>query len=512
MELEIATVKAILTEHDLLKEIKTNGTTLNTGVTYDSRVVKPNDMFFCKGNFKPEYLSVAKEKGATAYVSETEYPEGAGMTAVIVTNVTRAMAVLSATYYDFPQNDLYIIGITGTKGKTSSAYFTHAILNQKYPGQVALFSTIDRIVGPKAEDTFKSDLTTPESMNLFHDMRRAVDNGMKYLVMEVSSQAYLRDRVYGLKFDCGIFLNITPDHIGRNEHKDFEDYLHCKLQLMVNSKRCIIDADTDRFEDVFGAAKATTEPDQIYLFSADTEAGGVDFNIQDNEDDLAVNRFTIVDTDNSCGLNITGDYDLNVAGDYNQSNATAAIIAAGLVGANHEDAINPLSEIVIPGRMEHLEIENHGTVFVDYAHNYASLHALLKFLKHQYQNGRVIVVVGSPGDKGISRRAGFGKALSEQADIAYLTTDDPGFENPEEIIKQIELSIEPNTVEIKEVLDRRDAIQQAIELSGSQDVVVLAGKGEDPYQKIEGVDEPWPTDMGVAKEVKRGLIYGKTNK
>lgn len=260
MDLEIATVKAILTEHDLLKEIKSTKTVANTGISYDSRTVKPGYMFFCKGNFKPEYLSVARQNGATTYVSENEYPEGTGMTAIIVTNVTRAMAVLSATYYNFPQNDLFIIGITGTKGKTSSAYFAHSILNQKYPNQVALFSTIDRIVGPKPEDQFKSDLTTPESMNLFHDMRAAVDNGMKYLVMEVSSQAYLRDRVYGLKFDCGIFLNITPDHIGRNEHKDFEDYLHCKLQLMVNSKRCIIDADTDRFDDVFGAAKATTDP------------------------------------------------------------------------------------------------------------------------------------------------------------------------------------------------------------------------------------------------------------
>lgn len=506
MDLEIATVKAILTEHDLLKEIKSTKTVTNTGISYDSRTVKPGYMFFCKGNFKPEYLSVARQNGATTYVSENEYPEGTGMTAIIVTNVTRAMAVLSATYYNFPQNDLFIIGITGTKGKTSSAYFAHSILNQKYPNQVALFSTIDRIVGPKPEDQFKSDLTTPESMNLFHDMRVAVDNGMKYLVMEVSSQAYLRDRVYGLKFDCGIFLNITPDHIGRNEHKDFEDYLHCKLQLMVNSKRCVIDADTDRFDDVFGAAKATTDPEQIYLFSADVENGGVDFLIQDEEDDLTSNRFTLVESSSKAeAFHVAGDYDLNVAGDYNQSNATAAIIAAALADVTYQDAVLPLKSIVIPGRMEHLDVPGHGVVFVDYAHNYASLHALLKFLKHQYHDGKVIVVVGSPGDKGISRRAGFGQALSEQADIAYLTTDDPAFEDPEQIIQQIMDNIKPGTVEVRQVLDRHDAIEQAIMNSSEKDVVVLAGKGEDPYQKVGGVDTPWPTDMGVAEEVKRGL-------
>jgi UDP-N-acetylmuramoyl-L-alanyl-D-glutamate--2,6-diaminopimelate ligase len=506
MELEIATVKAILTEHGLLKEIKSTKITSITGISYDSRTVKSGYMFFCKGNFKPEYLSVAKQNGATTYVAEQAYPEGTGMTAIIVTNVTRAMAVLSATYFDFPQNQLFIVGITGTKGKTSSAYFAHAILNQKYPDQVALFSTIDRIIGPKPEHQFKSDLTTPESMDLFHDMRAAVDNGMKYLVMEVSSQAYLRDRVYGLKFDCGIFLNITPDHIGRNEHKDFEDYLHCKLQLMVNSKRCIIDADTDRFDDVLSAAKATTDPDQIYLFSTDQQNQIADYWIQDQVDNLSTNKFAIkANAASKRQLEISGSYDLNVAGDYNQSNATAAIMAAAMAGAQHDDAQIPLALIVIPGRMEHLEIPGHGVVFVDYAHNYASLSALLKFLKHQHQMGKVLVVVGSPGDKGISRRAGFGQALSEEADIAYLTTDDPAFEDPNEIIKAIMENIQPNTVEVRPVLDRYDAIQQAIMASGPDDVVVLAGKGEDPYQKVKGIDTPWPTDMGVAEEIKRGL-------
>lgn len=506
MKLELGTVRTVLAEHHLLKKIESSTTTVNSGITYDSRKVRPGDMFFCKGNFEPAYLKAAREDGATTYVAEREYPEGTGMTAIIVTNVTRAMAVLSATYYEFPQNDLFIIGITGTKGKTSSAYFAHAILNQQYPQQVALFSTIDRIVGPRPEDQFKSDLTTPESMDLFHDMRQAVDNGMKYLVMEVSSQAYLRDRVYGLKYDCGIFLNITPDHIGRNEHKDFEDYLHCKLQLMVNSKRCIIDADTNRFEDVYGAAKATTDPKQIYLFSADPANGGVDYTIKNAEDDLINNRFTIAATSSTKpALAITGEYDLNVAGDYNQSNATAAIIAAALAGANRDAALKPLSEIVIPGRMEYLAIPGHGVVFVDYAHNYASLRALLKFVKHQYHDGKAIVVVGSPGDKGISRRAGFGKALSEQADVAYLTTDDPGFEDPQDIIAQIMAHIEPGTVEVHQVLDRREAIRQAIVESGPHDIVVLAGKGEDPYQKVRGVDTPWPTDMGVAQEVKRGI-------
>lgn len=510
MTLEIATVKAILKEHNLLVSVDEAQATSFSGIQYDSRKVTDGDMFFCKGNFKPAYLISAKNSGATAYVAEQKYDEGTGMTAVIVSNVTRALAVLSAAYYDFPQDKLFIIAITGTKGKTSTAYFAHSILKNHTEGKTALFSTIDRIVGPEPEDEFKSDLTTPESLDLFHDMRTAVDKGMKTLVMEVSSQAYLRDRVYGLKFDVGVFLNITPDHIGRNEHRDFEDYLHCKLQLMVNSKYCVINAETDRFEDVYMTAKATSQPERIFTYaregatlSSDVRTDFTFKNDQDRLDDMEIS--VQANSYRAKALDIAGDFKVNVPGDYNQSNATAALITAGLAGAKASDAIEPLSKIVIPGRMEHLDVPNHGMVFVDYAHNYASMKALLRFLHGQYPDGKVIVVVGSPGDKGISRRAGFGKALSAHADLAYLTTDDPGFEDPNAINDEIEQSITPNTVQVKRILDRREAIATAIKDSKEGDVVVLAAKGDDHYQKVRGVDTPWPSDMVVANEVKRGL-------
>lgn len=509
MKLEIAKAKAILDKYQLLRKFIDSGVKQVDGITYDSRTSEKDDMFFCKGNFKPEYLAKAQTNGATVYVAETELQEGAGMTALIVTNVAKAMAVLSATYYGCPQDELFIIGITGTKGKTSSAYFTHSILENKYPHQVALFSTIDRIVGPKSEDQFKSDLTTPESMDLFHDMRVSVDNGMKYLVMEVSSQSYLRNRVFGLHFDVGVFLNITPDHIGRNEHKDFEDYLHCKMQLMVNSKQVIINAATDRFADILATAKNGHEDSDIYLFEQNNtvkESQKSDFVINNLVDQIDTDKMQVIaNTNKAEGLNIAGEYQVNVPGDYNQENAMAALIASALAGASRQDAIKPLSLVVIPGRMEHLKIPHHGMVFVDYAHNFASLNALLRFLKTQYPNGMVRVVVGSPGDKGLSRRAGFGQALSAQADVAYLTTDDPGFENPDDILNEIEENITPGSVEVHRVLDRKRAIEQAIEGSNDGDVVVLAGKGEDPYQKVRGVDTPWPTDMKVAEDFKRGL-------
>ena len=165
------------------------------------------------------------------------------MNALIVVNVQKAMAILSAAFYNYPQDDLFIIAYTGTKGKTTSSYFTKGILDGADDDRTALFSTIDRVVGPKPQQRFKSNLTTPESLDLFHDMREAVDNGMTHLVMEVSSQAYLRNRVFGLTYDVGFFLNITPDHIGVNEHPNFANYLHCKLQLLANSRKCVINAE-----------------------------------------------------------------------------------------------------------------------------------------------------------------------------------------------------------------------------------------------------------------------------
>ncbi|WP_412988311.1 UDP-N-acetylmuramoyl-L-alanyl-D-glutamate--2,6-diaminopimelate ligase [Pediococcus siamensis] len=513
MALEIAEIIIILKEHHLLKHIVNNVEGDHqkiTGVTYDSRHVAANDLFFCKGNFKPEYLETAQAKGATVYVAEHQFDRVSAMCGIIVTNVSKAMALIGAAYYDYPQNDLFIIAFTGTKGKTTSAYFTRHILNTISKDQVALFSTIDRIIGPKAEQEFKSDLTTPESLNLFHDMREAVNNGMHSLVMEVSSQSYLRNRVYGLHFDVGVFLNITPDHIGRNEHPTFENYLHCKLQLLVNSRTCIINAQTDHLEEVYQAARATTKPENIYLFkqaNAKIEnPAPVDFVFYNDRDDLQLTEIEVKAlSPKGAALHIDGRYDLSMPGSYNQSNATSALIASGLAGASYPQTKSLLAKVKVPGRMESIVSKKHGVIYVDYAHNYASMNALLSFLRSQYPSGRMIVVVGSPGDKGISRRKGFGEALSAHADIAILTADDPGFEDPNDIIAEIDQYIDHQKVQVEKIVDRYAAIKEAITISHPEDVVVLAAKGEDPYQKVKGVDTPWPTDTKVAKEVLKGL-------
>lgn len=508
MALTMSQIMTLLSEHNLLieKNNESNEPTNFAHVTYDSRQVVPQTLFFCKGNFQAKYLTQAKNQGATAYVAEHYYQEGTGLTAIIVANVQQAMALLGAAFYDFPQNKLFITGITGTKGKTTTAYFAHGIQNAQTEGKTALFSTIDRIVGPKPEQQFKSNLTTPESLDLFHDMAEAVASGMTQLIMEVSSQAFKKNRVYGLKYDLGIFLNISPDHIGRNEHPTFADYLYCKEQLLRNSKNVIINAETDHFDEIYSAAQGFLPEENIYLYARENSLISfetqVDFEFAETRQDLSASEISVHSySDKGEQLQLDGTYEIDIPGDYNQQNALAAIIAAGMAGASATEIRQQLPAVRVPGRMEVFQTEHHGTVYVDYAHNYASLKSLLSFLHQQEPDEKLLVVTGSAGDKGISRRSGLGQAIGEVADVAILTADDPATEDPIAIAQEIASHINNDQVTVQIVADRKTAITQAVQLSQPGEIVVVAGKGRDATQKIQGQDVPYESDVKIVEDL-----------
>ncbi|MCX8725954.1 MULTISPECIES: UDP-N-acetylmuramoyl-L-alanyl-D-glutamate--2,6-diaminopimelate ligase [Lactobacillus] len=510
MSISLNTCILILKEHHLLKSSAVQDTVITQMeyVSYDSRDIQTNTLFFCKGaGFRPTYLSMAKDNGANCYVAEQPYPEGKGMHALIVRDVAKAMALLSAAFFQFPQDDLYVIAITGTKGKTTTAYFLKGILDQVNGGRTALISSVNNVVGQNPEDTFKSSLTTPESLDLFRDMRNAVDNGMTHLVMEVSSQAYKRNRVFGLTYDLGFFLNISPDHIGPNEHPNFADYLHCKLQLLVNARKCIINAQTAHFNEVYAAATTTTDPDSIYLFADEKFENPalpqiIDFRYSSEELDMARTKFKVsCISDQAKKLKIAGDYQLKMLGDFNESNGTAAVIGAGLAGMEHDAIARGIRDVNVPGRMQTEITKDHGVVVVDYAHNEASMMALMGFMQREFDNPKIIVVVGAPGDKGVSRRPGFSKSLNAYADKAFLTTDDPGFEDPLEICQEIDAGIDHSKVDVTIELDRQKAIHDAISMAKKGDVVLVCGKGEDGFQKVRGINTPYPSDITVAQQI-----------
>lgn len=509
-QITVAEVLVLLNEHNLLLESQFSSSSHRFDqIAYNSKLVTDNCLFFCKGNFKPAYLDDAQKNGATAYMSEKAY-RNAAIPGFIVTNIQKAMSLVSAAFFGFPQDKLPTIAYTGTKGKTTSAYFTKAILDQTYDRRVALSSTINTVVGLTSKDVVKSNLTTPESLDLFTNMHQAVENGMSHLVMEVSSQAYKKNRVYGLHYDVGVFLNISPDHIGRNEHPTFADYLHCKEQLLVNSNICILNADGTHLTDIFYAAKTTTQPENIFIYGRASKNQETDFPVdieyRSLADSLTENQIQITaKTEKAKALKIDGVYKIGIPGDYNEGNAVAAAITSALMGAKPTEIEYGLANTTVPGRMEIYQTKTHGTVYVDYAHNYGSLHSVLDFLKKQAPTGKVTVITGSTGDKGIDRREGLGKAIDESADQAYLTTDDPATEDPKQIAKEIADHIDTSRVATAYIPDRKTAITKAVTESQKGDLVVVAGKGHDPYQKINGKNVPYEGDAAIVKNLVKGL-------
>lgn len=502
MTISLEIIRECLLKEHLLKEfISAEGwslalpTSLNNKlfdtISYDSRTVNADTLFFCKGmNFKSEYLENAVNSGLDVYVAEQPYDVPAAL-GIIVTDIKKAMAILSMAFYDYPQNKLNLIGFTGTKGKTTAAYFTKFILDQSTNKKTAMLSTMNSTLD--GQTFFKSHLTTPESLDLYRMMAEAVKNDMTHFIMEVSSQAYKTNRVYGLFFDVGIFLNITPDHISPIEHPTFDDYFYCKRQLINHSKTMILNHESDHFQLLKETAELHNVP---YIVYGNHPSVDTDYLYQTNaEDSLAFSIQSKNDT-----LAVSGEYYLRLGGDFNKGNALSAVLASALVGATRYDCQQGIKETTVPGRMELLTNKNGAKVYVDYAHNYDSLKNLLAFVKEEHPCGRLLVVIGSTGNKAISRRKDFGTVLSELADVAILTTDDPADENPTDICAEIAAHI-TSDIQIKTVLDRSDAIREALFLSKPDDAVILAGKGADLYQKVGGKDMPYEGDFSIAERL-----------
>lgn len=492
--LKLTEVQACLQKAGLLKEIWQDHTCHFSqvqeeeyqAIQYDSRKVTTDSLFICKGqNFKVEFLEMAQEKGALAYLSEKYETAIAGLTAIVVTDIRKAMAVVAQAFYGHPEKDLKIIAYTGTKGKTTSAYFCYTILSKTTSGRCALLSTMETILDGKTAQ--KSQLTTPESLDLFRMFREAVDYGMTHLVMEVSSQAYKLNRVYGLHFDVGVFVNLSPDHIGPVEHPSFEDYMYCKSELIEHTDVFVLENEIKERDFLLEKAKACHVPVITYGWSKTADyvcedLGQAQFQVRGNGEDPSLD----------------GKYQIQLLGDFNELNALSALIACQQVGAQQPALKEGLAETVVPGRMECLKTAGYPIVYIDYAHNYLSASALLSFIQAEYPGRQIYVVVGSTGNKAQSRRKDFGRVLSEYADVAILTSDDPQYEDPKDIMAEIRAAM-TKEIPCYEIVDREEAVKFALHEAKESAIVVLMGKGRDAFQHINGKDEPYAGDVNIAK-------------
>lgn len=507
MTLTLQSAAALLGEHDLLREIITPdrwsdfASTIPDSdvpfahITYDSKQIEPHTLMCCKGNFKAEYLDGADGRGMAAYVAEHDYSGVTRAPGLIVDDASKALSLLSQAFYDYPERELKLIGVTGTKGKTTTSYFTHAIINAMSGNKCALFSSVDNCVD--GVHYVESDLTTPESLDAARMMREAVDNGMRYLVMEVSSQAYKVNRVYGLTFDAAAFLNISPDHISPIEHPSFEDYLHCKRQIVRNTHALVLGVPGDYANLV--AEDATIANVPVTTFSIDEATA--DVTAQPVDDTHTTFLFTQ-------GQPI-GELSLALEGDFNYANACAALALAQIVGIDIHDprALQSMADVRIAGRMEETRDPQSDTVaIVDYAHNYASVNALLDFVERKYgaRRPRITLLTGSAGDKALDRRREIIEAAQDRVQRIMLTTEDTNTEDPMAIAEEMLGYVTNPDVDASIIIDRAGAVEDVVAEAREHDgfdVLLLIGKGDERWIKMHNRHVPYEGDSSIIRRL-----------
>ena len=502
MALTMASTLELLHKHDQLREvIQGDRWTLDspediqpsrpfTDVTYDTRQAGPGSLLFCKGHFRPEYLDSCGPEGPAAYVAQQDLSAHTKAPGIIVNDVRKSMSLLASAFYGRPQDRLTLVGITGTKGKTTTAYFLQAMLSRLSGGRAALLSSVDNCLDGRHYQ--ESQLTTPESLDLFRMMRHAVDAGMRYLVMEVSSQAYKVDRVYGLTFDLGAFLNISPDHISPIEHPSFEDYFYCKRRITYNSRQLVLGADTRGADLIRQDAHAAGVP--VTTFGDGTRQADFLVRKAPGEGD----DYLIGPSDGALR-----PVSLSMDGDFNALNAAAALAMLTRLGLEPDSgAIQAMGNVRIAGRMERFKADNR-VVYVDYAHNKASVTALLNFVDERYGERKPLItlVSGSAGGKAIDRREGIVSAAQDRVDRLILTADDEDGESSDQVDQQMLGFVTNPNLDVSIEPDRAQAIKQAVGDQGRPGdrlrVTLVIGKGEERWIKKDGSHVPYEGDDHV---------------
>lgn len=481
--MKIIEFKNLLTEKKLLVDYKCDDVDI-LGVSYDSREIKENFLFYCKGKtFKEDYLIKAKENGAVCYISEKEYD--VNMNCIIVSDIRKAMAYVSAHFYEYAFKDLEIIGITGTKGKTTVTYFLKSILDEHVHKKSAVISTVEVYTGSRCEE---AHLTTPEAPFLHKLFKETKDNNFKTLTMEVTSQAYKTDRVLGVEFSHGMFLNISEDHISEAEHRDFKDYLSCKLELIKNSKDMIINKNSDCFDVIKSTCENYKKP---YITYGDDDS--CDYKYYNITKTISGFKFNVK------SKNFNEVFEINMAGRFNVENATAAIAMASEIGIDLKNIKTGILTTNVIGRMNVFDKDGY-TVIVDFAHNELSYTKLYESIKLDYPNRNIISLGGSVGGKALNRRKSFGKIVGAGSNHIVLTMDNPEYESVNDICLEMARYI-PDTCTYEIIEDRKTAIEKVLENAKKGDVIVLLSKSEEEYQKIKDTFVYYESDLKIAKRL-----------
>lgn len=476
----------LLLHHNCTREA---GTKIVGNIAYDSKKTAQNTLFICKGaGFKGDYLDEAAQKGAIAYISETDYEKS--IPSIIVNDVKKALALVSTIYYDNPAQKLKLVGVTGTKGKSTTAYYIKYILDEYLrdrdrpeAGIISSINTYDGVMD------VESRLTTPESLELQTHFYNAAVSGIRHMVMEASSQALKYGRLNGVKFDAGIFLNISEDHISAIEHSDMEDYLNAKLSFFSHCKTACVNTNSDSFPIIMKAARDAgrtltfgySETADIYCSNVKKEGFDTHFHVR-------CDRFD-------------SEFILTMPGLFNVENALAAIAAAYVLRIPEQYIYTGLRKARASGRME---VFSNGAgdriVIVDYAHNKLSFTKLYETVRSEFPGMKIYTVFGCPGGKAYLRRKDLGLLAGAYSDKVFITAEDPGIENVRDISEDIARYVLRNNMNCYMIDDREEAVKKAILSSPPGTVILITGKGNETRQKYGSKYVLVPSDIELSKK------------
>lgn len=453
-----------------------------TGLVNDSRKAGPGCLFLCICGYVVDghkfALDVAS-KGAAALLVEHPVEVPSDVTVIQVPDSRYAMAFISAAWFGHPAERLKTIGITGTKGKTTTTYMVKSIL-ENAGHKVGLIGTIETIIGDKV---IPSANTTPESYQIQEYFHQMVEAGCDCVVMEVASQGLMLHRTQGFVFDFGIFTNIEPDHIGPNEHRDFEHYLQCKALLLKQCRIGIVNRDDEHFERIVDGHTCVLE---TYGFSPDA--------------DLRAENAQLISAKGVLGIayHLKGLLDfpveIDIPGKFSIYNSLTAIAICRHFGVHEADIVNALRTAHVKGRIEMVKVSDEFTLMIDYAHNAMALESLLTTLR-EYRPHRLVCLFGCGGNRSKLRRYEMGEVSGRLADLTIITSDNPRDEEPQAIIDDIKVGMAKTDGKYVEIADRKEAIAYAIHHGEPGDIVILAGKGHEDYQEIKG--KKYPMDERV---------------
>lgn len=453
-----------------------------SGIAYDSRKVNPGDLFFCISGFRTDgnkYAAEAVRRGAAAVASERVHPE-LDVPQVIVNNARSSMAQASAAFYGRPAEHMRMIGVTGTNGKTTTTYMLKRI--GEFSGhKVGLIGTIRNMIG---SEQLPAERTTPESPDLQKLLREMLDKGCDMVVMEVSSHSLALDRTFGIPFEAGIFTNLTQDHL--DFHGSMEEYLKAKVRLFEQSRVSIINED-DRWA-------TSVIPHAAGEYRTYGVRGASDYKAVHIDLTPGATAYQLRSPDNNpvcINVPIPGMFTV-----YNSLAASAAALELGISQDTIAAALHDMPPV--DGRFEVLGTRGHDfTLILDYAHTPDSLENTLETVR-EFAKGRVVAVFGCGGDRDRTKRPQMGRIAADLSDFAFVTSDNPRTEDPNAIIGDILAGL-PDGAQFEAITDRRDAIRKAIAGARSGDVIVLAGKGHETYQEINGVKHDFDEKIVVEK-------------